>query len=381
MEAPFTTYQRLLAQTRLQYLQRGGVLEEVERAFYRVFALMLLDLQKDAQRGTVTAERAELLRHLIYGRLNDLSRRLQAHLTGGDGHTGSLQLVAKLVGAGHAEAFAAYAAEQAVAIEVGFQGIPRRALALMIARSQGQGLSATFQTLIQRRIGSLAGDVDDFLLSAVGRGVTWQQSTTELAKILSRDNVNVLKALEHLGPRGGRLRTAMARTADIPELVMREAKQLLHASRRIMVNETNQAYHAADLVASAESPAIALVQWTLSAGHPSLPSSPDVCDIVAQHDAGYGPGRYRPEVCPSLLHPFCQCLPRKVFRAVAEWDDPKPPIVEPRLVIQAYAQAVLTRNTVATSRPITTASIEAQTKRANLLIESAFSSYQSLVTA
>lgn len=379
-----SVYLDVLLRTRQFYL--SDIRLGLEREYYRLFARMLLDLYADADRGAITAERAEAFEKSIKQRLGELANRLRRQLNGGESTAGLIRDTARLVGEGHAEAYAAAARStgrsiagvEATAV---FNAIPDRTIALMLARERAQGLSDSFKTLIQHRIRDLAPDIDAFLVSTVARGVSWQRSAVDLAKIMSRDNASVLKALENLGPRGGRLRNEIARTATIPDVDLRDARQLLHRARRIVITETNQAYQSADIVASRDSPVVDLLRWEVSGRHATLPSSPDVCDVMMQHDSGYGPGLFVPETCPSLLHPYCQCRTSKVLRPASEWNDPKRAVVEPKRLSEAHAQRYMQRRETDRSPTLTPARVRSQTDRANRLLEAAYDSYLQLTSS
>lgn len=324
---PETTYQRVLLQMRQEYIREGGMLDNVRASYHRLFATMLLDLGRDLDRGIITPERAEGLRREIERVLREFVQRLLVALAGREG--GFMAQAALMVAAAHQSAFAQANAIAGTSLRPQFTGIPDRAVSLMLARSREGGLSTSFKSLIEYHYRQVAAELDTFLMSAVGRGVPWNRATLEFAAILARQDPDLQKALKGLGPRGGKLAKKIADLGEVDAEGLKAARELLFRARRIVIHETNQAHQAASLVASAESPVVALVKWTLSGRHAGLPSSPDVCDVVAAADVGYGPGLYRPEVAPSLLHPFCLCTAQPVTRPVSEWGDPKPAIRKP----------------------------------------------------
>ncbi len=373
MDAALTKYEEILERTKAFYLTSSRI--KLERDFYRLFAQFLLDLTRREGTAPLTPASAVELERWIKARLTDLTQYLHTQINGGSRANGTLRDAAELVTNGHLQATTEAAALAGVSYSANYDRIPERTLRLMIMRSQAEGLSESFRSLLPLRTRELAGDIDTFLVHMVATGESWQSSTTRLAKILSRDNASVLDALGQLGPRGGRLRRFL-KAEPLPEVDLKQAKQLLHRSRRIVITETNQAYHTSDIVASAASPVVLFLVWTLSGRHAGLPSSPDVCDLIALHDAGYGPGHYPPEICPSLLHPYCLCTTRKVLRPASQWRLPKPPIARPQGLSRDAAETMLLGR--AGDRVPTSAFVRAQWQRANRKIFASYTTYQEL---
>lgn len=66
------------------------------------------------------------------------------------------------------------------------------------------------------------------------------------------------------------------------------------------------AEQAADAAAGGALKQLQLWRWTPSAEHDSAPSSPDMCDMLAEADVGFGPGLYHDSRLPQS-HPECWC--------------------------------------------------------------------------
>lgn len=337
----------------------------VLRQLYQEFARMLVRIEEEAGAGTISAERAEGLRRSIQQALSRLALRFEGIL--GDGASSAAQLAAD----GHAAALASASRATGVAVSFSFTSVPVQALELMMVR-RGLGLSTTFRTLVRRNVQGLAGDIDAFLTSAVARGVSNQRAARELATIMARNDPVLLRALESLGPRGGRTAKAIREGVQIDPGTARQVRSLLVDARRIAVSEINSAHDEADKLAARRSPVVDLLHWRTSGRHAGLPSSPDVCDIVAEADPhGYGPGLYHPETCPSLLHPYCQCTTSKVLRPPADWDKPKRPVPELRAIGERDVARILEAHTNEYSRSVTPKHIEAQLRAANQKLQAA----------
>ncbi len=358
-------YNEALLKARREALGGGGLRDEALRRLYREYAAMLVRLQADADAGLLSAERAAGLRRSIEQEMLRLEKRINRVLDA------AMQEAARLAAAGHEAGLAAASDAAGVTVAHEFTNVPTRALEGMMRR-RAYGGAATFQTLVRRRLGGMAADVDALLSSGVARGISNEQLTKELGLLLSQDDPQLHEAMKSLGPKGGRTLKAIQEGVVVPDVQVRQAKSLLHDLRRIAVSEINSAYTEAHNLANAESPVVDLVQWTLSIRHASLGSSPDVCDIVAEADPhGYGPGIYHPETVPPLLHPYCQCWCRAVLRPPEEWGDPKRPAPIPREITEEEAGRILAKNTTERSRKITERFAAAQRERANVYVGSA----------
>jgi len=94
---------------------------------------------------------------------------------------------------------------------------------------------------------------------------------------------------------------------------------------------------------AARSPAVDLVEWTLSPSHGGS-YAPDACDSFAEQDLhGYGSGLYHPESVPSEPHPHCECTVVTVLRPPEEWDQDKRPRPDKPSVTEAQVRRVLER--------------------------------------
>jgi hypothetical protein len=103
--------------------------------------------------------------------------------------------------------------------------------------------------------------------------------------------------------------------------------------QRTVAHEVARAADEAGKTIAARSPAVDLVQWTLSGRHHSLRSSPDSCDVLAEADLhGYGEGLYHPSTAPVIPHPWCECRQRVVVHEPEDWgkerDVPPQPSIE-----------------------------------------------------
>lgn len=77
---------------------------------------------------------------------------------------------------------------------------------------------------------------------------------------------------------------------------------------------------------SGRTPVIKGWRWELSPAHDQASSSPDMCDVLARADFGYGPGVYLAGRLPQS-HPACWCSTQPVWATEEELADPewKPP--------------------------------------------------------
>lgn len=303
----------LLARDRGYQLNRHGVTR-----LYLAFAAILNRLAAEEDTAVLTPERAERFRQEIDAMLRELHRALVDITEESVGRT-LIDLVEI-----HRQATDALFRRfgQRMVLSVDWGGIPARALASMLSRPN----AATFQTLYRRRIQALAPEIDTFLDAAVSRGVSAGRGAKDLARLLARQDPQLVRLLE----RADALTEDLHRGASVidfeayglDEADTKALRGLLYDARRIQVSETNNALRAANDAAVEESPTVLATQWQRSGRH----HVPDVCDMLAEQNAfGYGPGFYPAGRFPVAPHSHCACYAgRAIFRPPSEWNQPKP---------------------------------------------------------
>lgn len=306
------TYRERLAEARSRVHDRG-IGADMLQALYDAYARMLVDLQQDADDEVITDDRARAVRQAIDQRLQELRDRFVVVLEEGrrqiiqtavDGHIAATE--ATLSAADVA------AAEAGIQVAESFATVPETVLEVMQRRRDLAGAS-TFQTLVNRRVQDAADEIDDAIESAVGRGVSWQRLTRELAGQLARGDSQLQETLRTLGRDGTRAADAADLDPDQLEALdtdqLDAVQRLEYDARRIAVTEGNNAFHETDVVANARSPVVDLARWQTSARHtPGKRYTPDVCTVFSTTDLqGFGRGLFHPAAVPSLPHPFCQC--------------------------------------------------------------------------
>jgi len=120
-------------------------------------------------------------------------------------------------------------------------------------------------------------------------------------------------------PRGAADIRGILKDAEPGELASRRPQLW----RRVKRNGTDSLPRVLDEVAkdlAADSPAVELVEWSLSSRHDGLRSSPDECDLLARQDLyDFGAGIYHPRTAPSHPHPNCECSIRVVTKPREAW--------------------------------------------------------------
>lgn len=291
-------YRRAILTARNQVLNPRGVPKEAYQGLMQLYARMISDINRDLGVGRITPERAEALENLIIRRFNDLGDEL------GVLFARQKRSVAEVAANGHAEAVErAASAADVTGLSVSFNTVPDEALETMMLR---RGLTArNFQSVIKRNLLNAADDIDQYLRSAVGRGVSADRAAKELAGILSRNNDDVLGLVNDGRLMKSNINRAL-REGDINMQTYKQASQVLFDSRRIMVSEINTAYRESDLLSQDRSPIVGASKWQVSGRHYGLPSSPDVCTIYHETDQfGLGTGVFPTKNVPSTPHPFC----------------------------------------------------------------------------
>lgn len=359
-------YRRRLAEARRRYV--GDLQPAVVRALYLELADLIDAILRDMGQGAITSGRAEGLLASVLEHLEAWEARTAATVS-----DATLE-AARQAAQGHADALAAAVEVAGVQANATFTDIPRRAIERMFLR-RGLTGARTFRTLIRRHAEDLAGDLDRLITSHVARGVSARRGAEEIAKLIAGDDANLLAALEALevDPMTRRVQRLLQADA-IPEADLRRARTLLQDAYRIAVHETNTAYHESNRASMERSPVVGLVRWQLSGRHAGLPSSPDVCDIVAEADLhGFGAGVYHKATAPSLLHPFCQCRVVAVLREPSAWDDPPRDVPTPRPVPAGLADRTMQQATATADNPrtITPKHIDRQRRMAEEALQAA----------
>lgn len=313
-----TAYRRALAAGR----ERGFQLtrQAVDRT-YRALAEVLNRLTAEEAGGMITAERAERLRQ----ETEALLRGLQADIVrSGEGAIGrTLTDIVEVHRRVTGELFRRYGPPglETVAALSNFDRLPARALATMVSRPN----AGTFRTLVNRRIGGMASEIDTLLDAAVARGAPAGRVTRDLARLMARDDPRLLRLLDRPEIFEGRLHRGVGTIEWASTLADDDVKALtgvLYDARRIVVTENNTAAMEATAQAMTESPIVTGATWELSGRH----FHEDACDVLANSDLyGMGPGVYPPDRWPARPHPHCACMQgRAVFRPPSEWAQPKP---------------------------------------------------------
>lgn len=327
-----SAYQKAILDARNLYLDEllPDVLEALEADYIR----MLNDIVADFGTGAINEQRANDLYQSVIDRLEELSIRL--------GRTfDKAQLeAAELAVSGHAAGVKAVSELAGTPVSFNFATVANKALEQYVTRRQTVGVATNFRTLFNRHIVEMAPEVDQFLTSAVGRGVGGRRGALELAKMMARGEPGLLAQLDKVARGGTSHFTEIPGGAEYTRL-----RKILYDARRIMVSETNNMYFEADRVASVESPVVDLVKWTISGRHHAVSSSPDACDVYAESDLhGYGPGIYHPENVPQKPHPHCLCQISSITRPPADWGKPKRPVPTPRRSAEEQAREIMERS-------------------------------------
>ena len=301
-------------------LYTTGLMPQAMQVLYREYAAMLVRLESLGRSTALgsrlqghEAERTQRLSRAIRRELTRLGSRLGKQM-------GAYQAkAAERAVKGHERGLERAIANTGIKVSASFDSVPRRAVELMMVR-RGLGSAVNFKSLLRRNLKEAAEDMDRYVLDMVATGTSHRTATRKIAAILSRNDPEVLEALKRLGPRGGRLRSAILRGESVPASVLPRAKRLLSDARRIAVTEINTAHHEANIQAAVVSPVVDLVRWRLSGNH----SVYDECDVFSEANLyGLGPGLYYPETCPARPHPYCRCPVEFVLREPGDWGKPK----------------------------------------------------------
>lgn len=322
MPDPAQEYRKAVLTARNSVLNERGVPKDAYQGMMQLYARMISDIKTDLGQEVITPERAEQLENLLIRRFNQLGDDLGV-LFGRQRRS-----VAEVAANGHAEAVERAASSANVSgLSVSFNGIPDEALETMMLR---RGInSRNFQSVIKRGLQNIAPDIDQYLASAVGRGLSGDRAAKELAGILSRGNDDVLSLVEDGRLTKSSINKAL-REGDIDVMTFNRASKVLNDSRMIMVTEINTAYREADLLSQDRSPIVGASRWVVSGRHYGLRSTPDVCTVYHETDQfGLGAGVFPTRNLPSTPHPYCGCHPEAVIRDVENWGDPPAQVRQP----------------------------------------------------
>lgn len=292
---------------------RQDTLPRTLRRLYTEYAAMLVAIDRTTEGGDLTPVRATTLKRTIRDEMQRLTDKLTLSFDRG------VQSAASIAARGHSRGWADVKGD--AVIGVSFDSVPSDALEAMQQRRE-VGIAKEFKTLVNRHIEKAARGVDRYLSSAIGRGITYDRAGKELAALFTRGDQQLLTVLDSVGPIGEDI-AGIARQGTLKEV--QQVRSLLFDARRIVITEMNTSFFEADRVAAVRSPVVDLVQWTLSARHSSLPSSPDICTVYADTDLhGYGKGLYHPASVPPHPHPFCGCTLSHTLLPPEEWGTERP---------------------------------------------------------
>lgn len=286
---------------------------KVLAALYEEYGNMIADIWAEEGAGRITSERAARLLGSVQRHLEKLSVEVPAELRQG------VERLAGRIGDSHAGAVQAASAAADTPVDFSFAEVPDEALR-NIMRRRGLGLSDTYRSLVGHWTNVTRQQVDQYVTSAVGRGVSARRGAKELASLLAGENERLRPFLPKV------VEPALDEIATEALEAAPDASRLLHRAETIIVSETNTANDEAHRVAASRSPVVRHVRWQLSGRHASIPTSPDICDIYRNQDLyGLGAGVYRPENKPALPHPRCACRVTFITRDPKEWDNDLPP--------------------------------------------------------
>ena len=322
-------YQEMILRARRFY--QTEILPAAMEALVIEYALMIDRVQQDFARGRINAERANGLYLSFLDRLEELAIRLNATYdrAAAEAMRAAIQ--------GHVDGLGAVSSLTGQTVTATFTSVPQRVVE-DIMRRRGLGLATSFQTLVNRHMERIAGDVDELITDMVSRGVSSRRASVDLARMLAQDDPEVLRVLSQFSDRS----SYRAIRDGVPGEVGKRIRGLIFDARRITVTEINTAYFESDRVAAAESPVVDLVKWQISGRHYALPSSPDACTIYFEgNHHGYGNGLFHPENVPAKPHPRCGCVLNSVTRPPSEWDNPKRPIPNPNQLSEREAERLM----------------------------------------
>jgi hypothetical protein len=299
------------------------VLQRLMRVLLRTYSTMIAEIQRDVAGGTpgepITSARAAGLRQSIEQHLSRFANEF-----GGAVDREIRDMIQDVRGA-HIDAtqasFQRANVQGAAQVVQRFDDVPEQTLRLMMVR-RDLGLATTFRSLAAFRAQLSMDELNDLIVSNVGRGVSSQRTARQIASLLAGKDTQVRELINQ--NRTGSL-LDFDEAVDDAGPAMKEAKRLYRIGETIAVTETNTAHFEASRLSASRSPVIKALRWRLSGRHAGLRSSPDECDYLSQADLyGLGAGIYPPEKIPAQPHPRCQCTFVYVTRPPEKWRQPRP---------------------------------------------------------
>lgn len=297
-------YHRSIAAARQKLFTQNGLPRQAEQMLLRLFAKTVRDIIDELQSGDITEERADELIDSIKKRLTKLGIQLSYVL-----RSAKLTAINTAIQA-HSTAIAELSSITTASIATDFSGVQDEVLELMMMK---RGLSAkNYQSIIKRNMQHVADQIDDFINSAILRGVSSDRAAAQLAAdFVGRNHPELKDLITDKGLTKAAINAAIEND-ELSLMSIDDAKKAYYDAKRIMVTETNSAYRTADIVSQKRSPVVKASKWQLSGRHDAIypgPGAGDECDIFAKMDFfGLGPGIYPVGNMPSHPHPHCQCL-------------------------------------------------------------------------
>lgn len=314
-------YTEAVYKARMDALTSGGEPRAAISRLYALYAKMIKDVDRDFGSGMITEARKEALSRQINARLKDLGKQLQQTFADQE-----LIAIDKAI-AGHKNGLDAINS-LGFTVSANFEKVPEETIRYMLRRRGIQG-SKNYELLVGRNLEYMGSEVDMFLNSAIGRGVSAERASQELAGMIARDDPRLLSLIDN-----GRLSTPKIKAAlkegTINEETFNEAREILWKSKRIMRTEINTAYREADVISSYKTPVVGYLKWEVSGRHFGVWSSPDICTFYYEDDQfGLGSGVFPILNLPGTPHPNCGCYSTEVYRSPKNWEKQKPGVVEP----------------------------------------------------
>ena len=315
-------YREAVNAARATALSANGVPRAAIDQLYILYAQMIRDIDRDFGTGAITQARKEALSNQIRARLDKLSAQLQTTFAVQKrnavdqsilGHQRALEGVRRL----------------GFNVSANFNDVPDATIDFMLQRRGIHG-SKNYQTLIGRGLQDMGPQVDRFLNSAIGRGVSAERASQELAGLIAGKDPNLIGILDNGRLDKNKIKAAL-KGENIDDKTFQKAQKVLWQSKRIMVTEINTAFREADILSSFESPVVGYKKWEVSGRHYGLWSSPDVCSFYHEADQfGQGAGVFPILNIPSTPHPNCGCFASDVMRNPSEWNQKKPETRQPK---------------------------------------------------
>jgi hypothetical protein len=194
----------------------------------------------------------------------------------------------------------------------------RERIRIHIQVRRGLDEDMTPEGYITRILSSVGSEIDSAIGSAMGERGGVEEAAQRTAAEVARD---IGAAIADDDLRGALDSVGLGALVDEDSVFdLQSARQLGSNLRRVISHEVAHVADEAGKTLAALNPAVDLVRWELSARHPTLSSSPDICDVLATADLyGYGAGLYHPATVPALPHPHCECSIETVLKDVSEW--------------------------------------------------------------